>query len=655
MPKGIFFRLARNNLSRNRRLYLPYAAATAIMSAMFFIILNTILSKSVSSMSWGATTMAVMVFGLVVMAIFTIFYMLYLNSFLIKQRKKEFGLYGILGLEKRHVGRIILIENLMLNSASLLSGLIIGTVFGRLCFMALLSVMRVAGGSKFVLSWPAYLLTALFFMLIFFAGTLYNQLRVRLVNPISLINGEKMGEKRIKGIVPLTIAGVLCLGAGYFCSLNPAFASLALVIFWPAVILVIAGTNLLFLAGSQFILGGIKKNKKLYYKPRCFVSVSGLMHRMKQNASGLSNICILSTMVLVTLSMVFSMYFGQEAALQRQYRNDLSVAVFGDDPDLSGVIKDTYRLADEKGVTVESLISYDRLAANCFVEDGRLIKRNGSGSFVEVSIIALDQYNAVTKGNTVLADNEVLILTDLPDLIYGQTEIAGFRVKALLSDTPFTASNSGSDQDHFQQIAYIVAPTRQSCAVITKQLDPGDGSEPVWATVFTLNFEADGIDARADFSTSVLDLFSRFPSISQKSIDTSRADYYAGYGGLLFVGVLFSLLFMVNTAVIMYFKQVSEGYEDRGRYAIMRKVGMSDDEVRKTINSQVLIVFFAPLAVAVIHMFAATTIVTNMLLSFSMANIGTTAICIAVITAIYAIVYAALFKITARSYYKIVK
>lgn len=655
MAKGIFFKLARNNLSRNMRLYLPYAAATAIMSAMFFIILNTILSKSVTSMSWGATAMAVMVFGLVVMAIFTIFYMLYLNSFLIKQRKKEFGLYGILGLEKRHVGRIILIENLMLNSVSLASGLIIGTVFGRLCFMALLSVMKVAEGSKFVLSLPAYLLTALFFILIFSAGTIYNQLRVRLVNPISLINGEKMGEKKVKGIVPLTIIGVLCLGLGYFCSLDPALASLSLVLFWPAVILVIVGTNLLFLAGSQFILGGIKKNKKLYYKPRCFVSVSGLMHRMKQNASGLSNICILSTMVLVTLSMVFSMYFGQETALRRKYRNDLSVAVFDSDSDLNGVIKETYRLADEKGVTVESLISYDRLSANCFIEDGQLIKRDGAGGFVEVSIIPLDQYNAATKGNTVLADNEVLILTDTPDLIYNQSEIAGFRVKALLSDTPFTASKGDGKQDHLQQAAYIVASTRESCVTITKLLDSADASKPKWATVFTLNFEADSFIVRSDFSASVLGLFSRFQEISQKSIDVSRNDYYAGFGGLLFVGVLFSLLFMVNTAVIMYFKQVSEGYEDRDRYTIMRKVGMSDDEVRKTINSQVLIVFFAPLAVAMIHMFAAANIVTNMLASFSMTNIGTTVICIAVITAIYALVYAALFKITARSYYKIVK
>lgn len=656
MAKGLFFKLARENIARNRRLYAPYAGATAIMAAMFFIILNTIYTQGISSMRWSATLIAVLNIGLVVMGIFTAVYMLYLNSFMLKQRKKEFGLYAILGLEKRHVGRIILIEGVILNGLSLAAGLIIGTVFGRLFFMLLLAVMNVAGESSFELSLTPYLITAVFFMAIFLACTVYNQLSVRLANPIGLLYGEKSGEKRLKGVALLSILGLLCLGAGYYCSLSPTLAPAALVVFWPAVVLVIVGTNLLFLAGSQFILSRIKRNKRLYYRPRWFVSVSGLSHRLKQNAAGLSNICILSTMVLVTLSMVFSLYFGQENALQTLYRNDFSVAFFvegGQPADYSDFISYANSQARRHNVTMDTTAAFNRLQVSASITGGQLTAvTEGRLPLVEATIISLDDYNAITGSSALLADGELLLLFESPELIT-TSKIGGYRIKSVLSGTYFT---QGSDIKNDMVIrAFIVAASPADCLKISAEFEDSSLMEPQWATVIDLNFTGSEQDRLAFANELVSHLFEIGLRRSQSSYDLSRSDFYALYGGLLFMGILFSALFMVNTVVIMYFKQVSEGYEDRERYKIMRNVGMSDSEVRKTINSQVLIVFFAPLAVAVMHIFAATAIMTNILRNVAMTNNSVTAICIAAITAVYAVLYVFVFKITARSYYKIVK
>ncbi|HNX13294.1 MAG TPA: ABC transporter permease [Oscillospiraceae bacterium] len=673
MNNRLFIRLAKANLARNRRMYLPYAIASAIMSAMFFIIVNTVFSKSISNMSYGPTMMTMLVFGIIVMSLFTFGYMLYLNSFLIKRRKKEFGLYGILGLEKRHVGRIILAENTMLNFSSLGAGLLIGTVFGKLIFMLLMVIVRSAPDSKFELSPWAYAATILFFGVIFLISSIYNQFRVRLANPIDLINGEKKGEKKLRGVIPLTILGLACAGLGYYASFIVKGSGAAIGYFWPAVILVIVGTNLLFVSGSQFVLRAVKKNPRLYYKPKNFISVSGLVHRMKQNALGLANICILSTMVLVTVSSVCALFFGQEGILETQhpvdYQIDISYNASGPMPDMSAVPETVRAVAEEKGVKIESIYTYNAIQNFAMLSDGELALKSADGTLsikglsdydrqYKLYLVPLSDYNAVTGEKETLNDNEILVLSDEPVSSKNVTAPNGnvFTIKFVRSGTVFTDCKNSVRT----KVIYIVAKDMAACG----QLDYTGSADSVdLRRILTdINLSGTDFEARIAFTDAAGEKIGQIagsqlsePDYSTSSIDRERGQNYATFGGLLFIGIFFVILFLVNTVLIMYFKQVSEGYEDRERYEIMRKVGMSDEEVRATINRQVLIIFFLPLAAALAHIFAATNIITQIISAFVMLNTALTLTCIAVSVVVYSLVYIFAFRATARTYYKIVK
>ena len=288
LAKCFYLRLAASNLKRNRRLYVPYLIASVIMSAMYFIITNLVASKSIANLSNGMTTQTILAVGLAVMSLFTVGYMLYINSFLIKRRKKEFGLYGVLGLEKRHVGRVIFWENLMLSATSLVLGIATGCVFGRLIFRLLMLVLDTAQGSAYALAPQAFFSTAGMFAILFLLTTLYNLFQVRLSSPINLLKGEKRGEKKLRGVLPLSILGLLLLGLAYGASIVVADPVFVFLLFWPAVILVILATWLLFTAGSAVVLRGLQKKKRFYYQPQNFIAVSGLLHRMRQNAAGLA-------------------------------------------------------------------------------------------------------------------------------------------------------------------------------------------------------------------------------------------------------------------------------------------------------------------------------------------------------------------------------
>ncbi len=673
MNNRLFIRLAKTNLGRNRRMYLPYAIASAIMSAMFFIIVNTVLSKSISNMSYGPTTMTMLIFGLVVMSLFTFGYMLYLNSFLIKRRKKEFGLYSILGLEKRHVGKIIFAENTMLNFSALGAGLLFGTVFGKLIFMLLMVIIRSAPDSKFELSPWAYALTIAFFGVIFLITSLYNQFRVRLTNPIDLINGEKKGEKKLRGVILLTLLGLFCTGLGYYASFIVKGSGAAIGYFWPAVILVIVGTNLLFVSGSQFVLRAVKKNPSLYYKPKNFISVSGLVHRMKQNALGLANICILSTMVLVTVSSVCALFFGQEGILETQhpvdYQIDISYNASGLMPDMSAVPETVRAVAEEKGVKIESVYTYNAIQNFAMLSDGELALKSADGTLsikglsdydrqYKLYLVPLSDYNVVTGEKAILSGNEILVLSDEPVSSKNVTAPNGnvFTVKSVRSGTVFTDCKNSVRT----KVIYIVAKDMAACA----QLDYVSSADSVdLRRILTdINFSGTDFEAHIAFADAAGEKIGQIagsqlsePDYSTSSIDRERGQNYALFGGLLFIGIFFVILFLVNTVLIMYFKQVSEGYEDRERYEIMRKVGMSDQEVRATINRQVLIIFFLPLAAALAHIFAATNIITQIISAFVMLNTTLTLTCIAVSVVVYSLVYVFAFRATARTYYKIVK
>ncbi len=672
MNNRLYCKLAAANLRRNRRLVLPYAIATAVMSGMFFIILNTVFCQSIANMSFGGTMILMLNFGLVVMAIFTFGYMLYLNSFLMKRRRREFGLYAILGLEKRHVGRMVFLENTLLNASALLAGLLGGTVFGRLIFMLLLAVMKVAPGSRFDLSPLAYLITALFFGVVFLIGGLHNQRQVRLANPIELIHGDKKGEKKLRGVLPLTVAGLLTLGLGYYCSFAVQSAGPAVALFWPAVILVIIATNLLFIAGSQFILRAIQKNKKLYYRPRVFVSVSGLIHRMKQNAAGLANICVLSCMVLVTVSCVCSLFFGQEKILDQQnpvdYSLDISYGADEAEPDMTGADAVVRQLAAPYGITVDSVRTYNVLRTTAVLRDGHLSLADfsdGDSAYTRsLCLLSQDEYNALCGDTLALGTNEALLLAD--QAVTDTDFTAGgmrYTLRGSRSDTPLTDCKNAARRVEI----FLVLQDDAACDAFYQQHNGVDAaafadSNNLRRCVVEIDLNGGDIETRAALADALAEPLYALARgqlgsalYSYQSIDLNRADSYGAYGGLLFMGAFFTILFFLNTVLVMYFKQVSEGFEDRARYTILRQVGMSDTEVLATINRQVLILFFAPLAVALLHIAAATNMLVRILSAFALSDSPLMYLCIAVSAVFYALIYTVAFRLTARTYYHIVQ
>lgn len=677
MAKAFYLKLAAGNLRRNRRMYAPFFVAAAVMSGMYFIIVNMIFSLGISNMPSGPTAQSLLTVGIGVMSFFIVGYMLYINSFLIKRRKKEFGLYGVLGLEKRHVGRMIFHENLMLTCAALAAGIAFGCVFGKLCFMMLMKAIHTAPDSRFEFTIGSFIAVIAMFGFIFVLTTLYNLMQVRLASPIDLLRGEKMGEKKVRFVLPMTVLGVLGMGAAYFVAITVKQPAFALIFFWPAVIVVIIATYMLFISGSAFVLGRMKKRKRFYYKSKNFIAVSGLMHRMKQNASGLANICILSTMVLVTMSACCSLYFGQESILNQTVPSDISVSVSGSKSNMARdtvlqLNQEAMSLSSAYGVTITRQIVYENRQIWAGAYDGELLleretagvnRMPGYEDSVLVCVIPFDDYSTATGDeDTQLLADEVLLLCGRDIYREKDFDLPGGKwvLRGVLKDTVFTKTARSEEKRR----AFLVARDREAADALYLALCEGyltpdmdmnanlamdiSGSEEnclAYAQELrTLLEEYCAENAQGNnYGYSVSDAFS------------SRQDGYGIYGGLIFLGTFLSLLFILNTVLIIYFKQVSEGMEDADRFRVMQMVGMSDVEVRLTINRQILIVFFLPLLAALIHVAAASNMISKILGVFLLYDPMITNLCILITAAAFTLVYIVVYRVTARIYYQLVK
>ncbi|MDL2317581.1 FtsX-like permease family protein [Eubacteriales bacterium OttesenSCG-928-A19] len=677
MAKAFYAKLAGANLIHNRRMYGPYCVATALMSGMVFIILNLVLNRDIANLSYGGTVQIMFTIGIVVMALFTVSYMLYINSFLIKRRKKEFGLYAVLGMEKRHVARVILWENGMVSFGSLLLGLLGGAVFGRLAFMLLMRMLDVARGSRFTLSMPALLLTVLIFGGIFVVTTVYNLAQVHLSSPVDLLKGGQKGEKKVRHAGLITVFGLLFLGAAYYLAITVDVPAAALLWFWPAVILVIVATLMLFTGGSVTILGMLQRNPRIYYRPRNFIAISGLIHRMKQNAAGLANICILSTMVVVTVSCCSALYMGQDFILRRQNPNDVKFTFRMEDAKdqeaaLDATIADAEELAARHGVALENIMSFHSAEQSLLYVDGKLVYRDEEGNlpysidtaienYVNVIIVPLDDFNLVTGRHETLLSDEFFALTSNANFHQNELPIDGkmMTIKANLKSTPFTmGKNSEREND-----LYIVVANQTEAHRLVHAMDPTE-FQARWTTCLRLDLDADQ-EAGFAFSEALRERFrarmdaeeaiGRTVRYNTTSIYENRMDGYSLYGGLLFLGIFFAMLFLINTVLILYFKQISEGFDDSERFAILQKVGLSDEEVRATINRQMLIVFLLPLAVTMLHILAASNMIRQMLGTFMLTDFRVTMISILVTSLVFIAVYIICYRQTARTYYRLVR
>ena len=570
MRNMFYFRLALSNVRRNKITYVPYLVATAVMSGVFLLISGLLFSKGLTNTPSGDIAKTLFAFGLVVYALFTFLFMFYINNFLIKRRKREFGLYGILGLDKRQVGRVLLWENLFVIGGGIACGIVIALVLGRLLFLVLMKLIHAVPGSTFSIPLIAYGLMFALFFLVFFVTSIVNIIRVHTANPISLLNSEKQGEKDKKGLLPLAILGFLLLGGAYYFAWTSEIPGLALGIFFPLAIVVIIATYLLFLCGSIVVLRLLRMNKNLYYQPDHFVTISGMFHRMRQNARGLATICILSTMLVVTVSGTLSLYLGREEMTRGMYPYDAQVYV-------------------PESATDEQIVAYDQTL-------NRLAAENHVTLFADRSKLI----SKLPKGEEFRRNNfvwEESVFVEVPTLIF--------------YDESFRFDINGSDDD---RLAFIQA-------------------------------------IRDRYSES----FDKTPSLIVSDVYTAEVEGYGFYGGLLFLGAFFAVLFLAVAVLILYFKQVTEGYEDKERFEILQKVGMDDHQVKQTINAQVLWVFFLPLAATALHMLFASKIMALMLQTFMLYNWGLVLSCIGGTLLMFTIFYFAIYRITARTYYRIVR
>lgn len=661
--KGSFFlKMAVKNIRANKQLYLPYMISSVLTVAMFSQMVALLTNEFVQERNPTLSTLFSL--GAIVIGLFSFIFTMYTNSFLIKRRKKEIGLYGILGLEKKHVGRILFLETIIVGFGSILIGLLIGLLFGRLFFLLLNYLLQLPEVMSYTTSWEGMGMTVILFTLIFFVAYLYNISQVTFSNPIKLLKGEKEGEKEPKSNWFLLILGIGSLGYGYWISVTISDPLAAMIQFFLAVILVIIGTFCLFTAGSIFVLKAMKKNKQLYYQPRAFISISGMLYRMKQNATGLANISVLSCMVIIALATTTTIYVGTEDTLAMRFpaENNVTVYSFGDEVKVEQVqesVEDIINVINEntEEVAVENQEQY--IYANLFgkmKEDYFEVGVDFDGGLTmpdTLLLISLDDYNQLTQSDDTLADNQVYIHHSAnyqnETIKLSTLEFDTLILEKNMDMFPIEESISGS--------YLIVVPSKEVMQAILSDYQ-AEATDYLNGDVYgSIQWDTSGTEEeKARYSELISEKISNGDFVARyESRSAGRDEWYMLNGGFLFLGIFLGLLFTIGTVLITYYKQISEGYDDRERFQIMQKVGLDKDMIRSTSRSQVVWMFMLPLIVATVHTAFAYPIIHKLLMLFGIFSHTILISCIAGVVLSFSVIYWLIYRLTTRIYFSIVE
>ena len=641
MNNFIYEKLAVTNLKNNRKTYVPYIFTGILTVMMFYIIDALSRGKGITQ----DTLKICLQYATGVIVVFAVIFLFYTNSFLIKRRKKEIGVYNILGMGKRHIARMMAVETILTAGISILGGLVFGIIFGKLMYLLLLKILHNSVDMQFSVNGTAIVQTVILFAGIFLLTYLYNILQRQLVNPVELLHGGNQGEKEPKSRWLLVIIGVAALGNGYRIALTTEAPLEALLKFFIAVICVIIGTYALFIAGSIVVLKMLRKNKAYYYNPKHFTSVSGMIYRMKQNGAGLANICVLSTMVLVMLSTTVSLYAGMEDILDSRFPRDVSIVCKQADVDHEEIIERLLKEQCEKaGVKITDRVWYRYGSMNAVLKGDKLENVNQyypDNHFYYVEMMTQDEYNRIEKRNVSLEEQEILTYTTNGKCGKKQINIAGqnYLVK---KELPEMTSQPKSTAEIYKTLYIVFANAEQ-----IERIEPFSYADK-------FNLKGDDGKQKEALEQIQNEFYEKIPDGMMESRMLSRSSFYELYGGLFFIGIYLGSMFIMATVLIIYYKQISEGYDDRERYQIMQKVGMSKKEVKRSIRSQVLSVFFLPLVVAVIHVAVAFKVMTKILGVLNLTNVSLFAVCTIITIAVFAVFYIIVYSITAKEYYRIV-
>ncbi len=660
MSKSFYFKLAAENIKKNSKTYIPFMLTCIITIAMFYIILSLSGNPGIAAMRGASFITIFMSIGSVTVGIFAVIFLFYTNSFLIKRRKKEFGLYNILGMEKRHISAVVFIEIFYTAAISLIIGLPGGILLDKLMYLIISRLLNVEVTLGFYVSVESLIASVIFFGAIFFFIFLNTLRQICFSNPIELLKGESMGEREPKTRWLMTVLGVGCLGAGYYISVTTRDIVSAFMMFFLAVILVILGTYMLFTAGSVFILKTLRKNKRYYYKTKHFISVSGLIYRMKQNAAGLANICILSTMVLVMISSTSCLMMGMDEILKENFPYDLTLEVRR-----AYWSEDSEEKLSQFDEAVDIITEYEKEISRAdflyvmdfvgYFQDGK-VSFEGTSSPYFLCFVTAEDYNKAFGGELVLKKGEIAAAPlNKDDANFNSESINLFGIECKIKEkADYFYAHNGDNNVIAEKAAIILSDIDAMHELSDKYREFYEISESGYRgdKVININFTANDEKRHNAILSDLAEKTGDFVLL------TSRADgkynFLDLYGGLFFLGLFLGTLFIMAAVLIIYYKQISEGYDDKKRFEIMQNVGLSKGEVRASIHSQVLTVFFLPLVMAGIHMTAAFPILKSLLEGMGMTKTWLFLSCTAVSFLVFAVFYIVVYLLTARSYYKIV-
>lgn len=677
MKIGFYEKLAYTGIKKNKKLYTPYILTCIGMVMMTYIISFLTYSETIKSMRGGSEIQGFLGMGFGVMSVFSLIFLFYTNSFLLRRRKKEFGLYNILGMGKRNLAVVLMWESLFIAGISIVCGIFSGIVFSKLAELCLIKMLQGTAEFGITVKFSSIWQTALIFVGIFLLIFINTLRQIHLTNPIELLHSENAGEKPPKANWILALAGALILAGAYYLAVTIEDPVTALTWFFVAVVMVIIATYLLFVAGSVVLCKILQKNKKYYYKTNHFVSVSSMIYRMKRNGAGLASICILCTMVLVMVSSTVCLYSGTEDSLRTRYPRHINIQANVSDyseigPERLDEIRsvsteETAKLgAEPKNVLdyrVAAVAGYDVADGVIDVDVNNLTELS---DVWQIFIVPVEDYNRIMGKNVTLEDDEALIYTtkmgqyDNSTIAIGNSE--PLRIKEKVTDF---VDNGVDAMQIFPSMCIFVSDFNEKIEPIKAYKN--NKGDPIiqysWFYAFDLDLDDETqIELEKTLSNEMLAIQKQVVSetgdedfyIACEGVSAERAGFYGLYGGLFFLGILLGIVFIFAAVLIIYYKQVSEGYEDQSRFDIMQKVGMTKKEIRKSINSQILTVFFLPLVTAGIHLAFAFPLIKKLLMLFSLTNtgllIGVTVACYLIFALFYVIVY----RLTSGAYYSIV-
>ena len=665
-----YSKFALNNLVKNKKFIIPYVLSAIFTIMSFYILSSLAFGDNLNKLPNGIdATKQVLSLGIIVIAIFSIIFLFYTYSFLVKRRVKEFGLYSVLGMTKKQIAKILVLETIFIAVTTIVLGIGLGIIFDKLMLLVLLKLFSAGVSFGFSITPIAIVFSVLLFGFIYFLLLVYTVIKIARLRIVALLKDENKGEKEPKSRWILAVIGLALIGYGYYTAQTVQNPIKALLVFFYAVVAVIIGTYLVFMAVSITVLKIMKNNKNFYYKPKNFISVSGLLYRMKRNAVGLANICILSTMVLVTMGSTSALYAGMEKSYNERFPRQLMIAGYNSTSEKLKEIENNAKLsAKEAGTEVEDMVSYNSLPmVGRLVEDKFNFESNVGVDLSNVKMIVvlqLKDYNKFANKNKTLESNEILLHIDKKgDYNYNSISLNGsdYKIKEKLSEFPGTI---GSATANIMDTYYAVVKDEKEATKLATKLTELSSKElekrgisiqtgtPTLQNYVAFNIKDTTKEAKVIESFKKLEKQS---GIEIEGKEENKLTFRGVFASFLFIGVFISFIFVISQVVIMYYKQISEGYEDKGNFEIMRKVGITDKQIKQSIRSQVLLIFFSPLIIATLHTIVAYPFIEKILRLFLITDNSIFLQALAVTIVVFAIFYLIVYAITSKIYYRIIK